>query len=414
LSLLLSEMATIYKRAESPFFYAAFTNGQGKRIYRSTGTRIKEEAQEITAKWVREAKRQKKDARDGQGEIADIVAKIGQLANKGELTELKAREAIIEIFEASSGQKMQLFTVEEWLKYWAGLHSKTESPSTTESRNRSIAHILEALGKNASKRLDLVTSGDLEEVKRWLDNQKSRSGQIVRRSTQNIKLAHLRAAFEEARVRSVIPSNPARAIKNFTQADSQIVGDFDGAELQKLVNAADGEWRDLIILAAHTGLRRENLLRLKWSEVNIAKRCLFVALVKVKDGHTKKVATIPLTLDALEAVQRNSGKSKQFVFEELSKLGKTEPNRIFERIMAKAEVPRVVIGNGDVEMKRSFHSLRHTFCSLLANQSIPAEVRQPLTGHADAAVHKLYSHLDDEVLQGATETIPRLQWQGAA
>lgn len=401
-------MATIYKRAQSPLFYTAFTDEHGKRVYRSTGTRIKEEAQAISAKWVREARRRRESGSQSQREVADIVQGIEQAANRGDLTEANAREAIVRIFEVTSGQKLQLYTVREWLEHWRGIHSKTESSSATETRNRSIDHVLEALGTAAEKRIDLVTAQDLEIVKKWLSAQKTKAGEPVRATTQNTKIAHLRAAFEEAHVRCIISTNPAKTVKNFKTDDSQLVGDFDELELHKLLKASSGEWHGLITLAAHTGLRRENLLRLKWDEVNLGKRSLFVTLVKRRDGAPKKVATIPLSEDAFQAIEGQSGKHEQFVFAELHQLKKTEPNYYFGKIMKSADVPRVVTRESGIEMKRSFHSLRHTFVSLLAKADVSPEIRQQLTGHADAAVHQIYSHLDQAVLEKGIKVLPSL------
>ncbi len=56
----------------------------------------------------------------------------------------------------------------------------------------------------------------------------------------------------------------------------------------------------------------------------------------------------------------------------------------------------------------SFRSLRHTFTSALANAGIPAEMRQKLTGHADAGMHQKYTHLELQPLKQAIATLPSL------
>jgi integrase len=61
---------------------------------------------------------------------------------------------------------------------------------------------------------------------------------------------------------------------------------------------------------------------------------------------------------------------------------------------------------GRMFSKLSFHSLRHTFTSALANANVPAEVRQKLTGHGDAAMHQRYTHLELQPLQAAIATLP--------
>jgi integrase len=57
----------------------------------------------------------------------------------------------------------------------------------------------------------------------------------------------------------------------------------------------------------------------------------------------------------------------------------------------------------------SFHSLRHSFNSALANAGVSQEIRQKLTGHASAEMNKLYTHHDLEPLRAAIATLPTVK-----
>ncbi|MDQ8192358.1 tyrosine-type recombinase/integrase [Roseibacillus persicicus] len=186
------------------------------------------------------------------------------------------------------------------------------------------------------------------------------------------------------------------------------MGEFDHEELVALINAAEGEWKAGIILAAHTGLRRENIIRLKWTEVALSERKLHVRLVKQRYGKKPKVGSIPLTAAAFNAVSSQVGNNETYVFDELSKLKGSDPNNRFNKIMAKAKVPKRKTLQGGIEVKRSFHSLRHTFTSLLANRDIAPEIRQELTGHTSSEIHQIYTDLGDEVLRDAIGKLPSL------
>jgi len=54
----------------------------------------------------------------------------------------------------------------------------------------------------------------------------------------------------------------------------------------------------------------------------------------------------------------------------------------------------------------TFHSLRHSFNSALANAGIAQEVRQKLTGHESAEMNKRYTRHDLEPLRAAVARIP--------
>ena len=75
--------------------------------------------------------------------------------------------------------------------------------------------------------------------------------------------------------------------------------------------------------------------------------------------------------------------------------------------MERAGVSREIIEAGNVVKRRSFHSLRHSFASWLAEADVHADVRQKLTGHQSAGVHGRYSH-HDEALDRAVAQLPSL------
>jgi len=54
----------------------------------------------------------------------------------------------------------------------------------------------------------------------------------------------------------------------------------------------------------------------------------------------------------------------------------------------------------------TFHSLRHSFNSALANAGIAQEVRQKLTGHESPEMNKRYTHHELEPLRIAIAQIP--------
>ena len=79
----------------------------------------------------------------------------------------------------------------------------------------------------------------------------------------------------------------------------------------------------------------------------------------------------------------------------------------FVAIMKKADVPREIEQAGGIKASRSFHALRHTFASLLAEADVHADIRQKLTGHATSKIHQRYTH-HDEALDRAVGTLPAL------
>ena len=83
----------------------------------------------------------------------------------------------------------------------------------------------------------------------------------------------------------------------------------------------------------------------------------------------------------------------------------------FRNLVEKAGITGRVVtreGKGRATNSKTFHALRHSFISALANAGVASEIRQKLAGHADPKVHANYTHHELQTLRGAIEKLPRL------
>ena len=92
--------------------------------------------------------------------------------------------------------------------------------------------------------------------------------------------------------------------------------------------------------------------------------------------------------------------------------GSTGLSAKFRKLMKKAGIIAETLtaknsGKGRCFYNLSFHSLRHTFVSMLANQGVHQEVRMKMAGHT-TDVHARYSHHDLEVLRRNVATLPSI------
>ena len=58
--------------------------------------------------------------------------------------------------------------------------------------------------------------------------------------------------------------------------------------------------------------------------------------------------------------------------------------------------------------RRTFHALRHSFTSALANEGVSPELRMKLTGHKTEREHQKYTHHELEKLRAAVKKMPSL------
>jgi integrase len=80
----------------------------------------------------------------------------------------------------------------------------------------------------------------------------------------------------------------------------------------------------------------------------------------------------------------------------------------FKKIVRKAGLDLQTVQGGGIRKisKRTFHALRHSFTSALANANVAPELRMKLTGHSSEAVHRGYTHHEIETLRQAILKLP--------
>lgn len=164
------------------------------------------------------------------------------------------------------------------------------------------------------------------------------------------------------------------------------------AELQILLNNAHGMFRNMILLAAKTGLRLGELIGLKWSDIDFYNGTLTVrrAIVRNIEGSPKsnKHRTIPLTQELKAMLAKNKQKGG-YVFQTRPghPLSTNNCYLNIQKIRKKADLRNI-----------GWHTLRHTFASHLAMKGAPTFAIKELMGHADIQTTMRYTHLAPSTL----------------
>lgn len=158
----------------------------------------------------------------------------------------------------------------------------------------------------------------------------------------------------------------------------------------------DDAWlRAMIHVAVCTGLRRGELLRLRWQDVDLDSGLLYVRNrggARTKSGNERAV---PLAGDAVDVLQRlkaeRADEEDGPVFVDSDGLP-PRPDRVTHRF--KFYVRKAKLRD---RKRLKFHSLRHTTGSWLAMKGVPMRVIQGILGHSSVQVTEQYSHLAPEV-----------------
>jgi len=142
-------------------------------------------------------------------------------------------------------------------------------------------------------------------------------------------------------------------------------------------------------MALYTGMRRGELFKLKWKDVDFGRG--FIHIRDPKGGPDQK---IPLNDAARELLQSHSKTRSQFVFPGRKGRQRTDINHQVNKIKEDAGLPKDF---------RPLHGLRHTYASMLASSGqVDMYTLQKLLTHKSPLMTQRYAHLRDETLKKAS------------
>jgi integrase len=387
-------MATLYKKPNSRFYYAQYFNSDGERVSKSTGKTSKRDANVIANNY--EADERSITRKNGQlpPMFAVIVETAAREAAADELTLARAEDLVLRLHRLANPD-FKVVSLDDHLKGWIAAQKPHVGLSTIGVYEDMRRRITDALGKKISS----APVGDLTagQIRKALDKIKE-SG--LKSSTVNMDLRALRRALHAAVTAGLAKANVAarESVRVMKEKDSTVRGPFTASEVRLMIDhgKTNDEWKGCILIAAHSGLRLGDVVSLTRS--NVSGDRLVVTTEK-----TGKTVSIPITPPVMAWI----GDKQGTFFPKLSKVVPGTLSTTFKRIMASAGVSQEIDLPGGVKARRSFHSLRHSFASWLAEADVHADVRQKLTGHSSSKIHARYSH-HDEALDRAVENLPSL------
>jgi integrase len=399
-------MATVFKNDNSPFWKARYFDADGKRVSKSTGVTAKKEAKRIAAKYEADERDTRNKSNQLPKVFASILETVAREAASGELTLAKAEAHIAKLHKLANPD-FTVISLGEYWQQWITEQRRHVSDSTAKGYDQDLAIFTHALGKKAmAAPLQSITTAQINTAmdKAKETTKKSETGKrpVTRRATTiNKALTALRRVMETAVSQKLIAHNPAKLCRALGTSDSTTRAPFTITELRAMIDhkQTSDEWKGAITIAAHTGLRLSDVLSLSTKNLDGTR----LVIMPSKTSESKKVITVPLTPACIKWI----GKRKGDFFPKLKKQKTAVSSTQFKRIMEKASVPCEIEQAGGIKASRSFHALRHTFASLLAEADVHADIRQKLTGHSDSKIHQRYTH-HDEALDRAVGTLPSL------
>ncbi len=298
--------------------------------------------------------------------------------------------------------------VEEYLKEWLETYKCNISILTYNTykqlTDKKIAPYFTKLGIPLKE----LTGDDINEFYVSLRN----SGLTGATAQRYHSMLHL--AFKQAVKRGIIATNPC------DQADrpksTQYIGTYyNTEELKKLIDCLEGDpMRIVVILAAYYGLRRSEVLGLKWDAVDFDDNKIHIRhkiienklkgsqlegydVMKTKSSY-RSMPLIPFIRDVLLEEKKNQ--------EDMKRVLRGAYNRKYEEYIcvdAAGDLikPQYATTHFNVILRKNnlkiirFHDLRHSCASMLLASKVPMKMIQDWLGHSDmSTTANIYSHID--------------------
>jgi integrase len=374
----------VIKRKKSPFWVCCYRTADGRWLKKTT----------------------KQTDRTKAWKFCVQIQKAADDGRAGTLTESAAREIIDEILEQTTGKPPAQWTARKWFAHWLEIKARVSSDKTMSKYRQVLRDFEKSLSARADLALAHIASTDALIYRDAI--LKGNRGE----ATANQSMKVVAACFNAALKQDHINKNPCLALDSLhkkARENATTRSTFTPVQVGKLVRAADGDWKTAILLGYYTGARLSDVANMKWEAIDFdAEKICFTA------SKTGKQVTVPMQLDLKRALLKSPGIGKAFIFPSLAGKGTGGAHGLsgrFAAIMERAgiEGKRMSVVKGGREVSSlSFHSLRHSFTSALANANVAEEIRMKLTGHSTREVHSGYTHHELDVLRDAIKTLPKV------
>jgi len=255
-------------------------------------------------------------------------------------------------------------------------YAKTNKLSWTRDE-----YSIKRLSQNfAGKRLEQISPLLIEKYK----NARVKEVSVA---TLNRELACLKHMFSKAIEWQLYTSNPVKAVKLFKE-HNQRLRYLTVGEVHRLIGELPVHLKPVVQCALHTGMRRGEILGLKWDDIDLKQRLIFVRNSKNGEGRE-----IPLAVELLREL-RSLSKTGEYVFS-LDGHSRIQSIRTgFENARKRARISDF-----------TFHDLRHTFASHLVMSGVDLLTVKELLGHKSINMTLRYSHLSPAHKRKAVELL---------
>lgn len=267
---------------------------------------------------------------------------------------------------------------EDFANEYLNIHSKINKKSW-----KSDEYNLKSLKKYfGGKFLFAITVRDIEQFKnnRLVD---------VAPATVNRELATLKTMFTKAVLWGKLQENITKNVRFLNEPKGRLRF-LEQEEIIKILANCNKRLRPIVVLALNTGMRRGEILGLKWHDVDFKRNIM--TLLDTKNGEKREVYMNEQVKTALIRVPKHL--ESAYIFCNTHGKPYHDIRKSFFAVLEKSSIKDF-----------HFHDLRHTFASQLVMSGVDINTVRELLGHKDIRMTLRYSHLSPSYKRGAIDSL---------
>ena len=259
------------------------------------------------------------------------------------------------------------------------VHSKQNRSYYTDCKNMDV--LKRFFG---GKDMQTITALDVQRFKT------ERSSEVAV-STTNRALALLKSMFNRGVEWRKLTENPCSTVKQFKE-NNQRLRYLEQEDMKKLLNNSQGYLHAIVITALFTGMRKSEILGLKWKDCDFNRG--LIRLTRTKNNETRTLPMSDKVKSALIAVQKHP--ESAYIF--CKKNGKPFGNvrKSFDKLLTACKIDGF-----------RFHDLRHTYASQLVMNGVDLNTVRELLGHTSLQMTLRYAHLSPDHKRRAVDVLSR-------
>lgn len=251
------------------------------------------------------------------------------------------------------------------------LHCKVNHSSVGKSSGSQLKSLKEFFG---GRYLHEITPMEIEKYK----NERIKH---VSPATVNRNLARIKALFNKAiQWKKFDGENPMKHIR-FLKEDNHKLRYLEKEQISKLIDSCRGFLKPLVIVALNTGMRRWELFTLKWQNIDVNQKLIY--LLETKSGKKREIPMNEAVINAFISIRKHP--KSPYVFYKPDGEHIRDVRKCFGSALKKAGIKDF-----------RFHDLRHSFASQLAMAGVDLNTIRELLGHSDLKTTLIYAHLSKD------------------